>query len=231
MAESVEGIRGEYRRLSSAEIGLMIRMSREFRDIKRAVLAAEAHLSEKTIERAEAGDGISAESASRIAIALGMQEKAFTEEIYIPTLEEAARTQQQKEENLRRTHRPVKVAAVEGVKDILSLFGCYAHFGDDQNVNEAHLGDYAVLKQTVVDYFDIAGDLSEPQRVEGAIDILGQVRQFERLGYVVKVGVARDYLWRGKPWPCSVLTAFKKPRGMIQTPDDIWLPKEAHMGF
>jgi ribosome-binding protein aMBF1 (putative translation factor) len=63
MSESVEGIRGEYRRLTSPEVGMMIRMSRQLRGIKRAVLAVEARVSEKTVERAEAGEGISADSA------------------------------------------------------------------------------------------------------------------------------------------------------------------------
>ena len=231
MSEGVDAIRGEFRRLTSAEIGLMIRMSREFRGIKRAVLAAEAHVSEKTLERAESGDGISAESASRIARALGMQENVFLDKLYIPTLEEAARTQFQKEESMRRTHLPVKVAAVEGVKGILSLFGCYAHFGDDQNVDETHLHDFAILKQMVIDYVDISQALDAPQRVEGAADIVKQVREFERLGYVVKIGVTRDYTFRGKSGPCSVLTAFKKPTGMIRTADEIWLPKEAQWGL
>jgi hypothetical protein len=48
MAESnVDGIRGEYRRLTSAEVGVMIRAFREGQGIKRAVLAADANMSHR----------------------------------------------------------------------------------------------------------------------------------------------------------------------------------------
>ena len=43
------GNRGEYRRLTSAEVGGMIRAFREARGIKRTVLAADANISEKTL--------------------------------------------------------------------------------------------------------------------------------------------------------------------------------------
>jgi transcriptional regulator with XRE-family HTH domain len=73
MAESnVDGIRGEYRRLTSTEVGVMIRAFREGQGIKRAVLAADANMSEKTLERAEGGQGISEDSCRRIARALGL---------------------------------------------------------------------------------------------------------------------------------------------------------------
>ena len=63
MAESnVDGIRGEYRRLTSAEVGVMIRAFREGQGIKRAVLAADANMSEKTLERAEGGQCVSEDS-------------------------------------------------------------------------------------------------------------------------------------------------------------------------
>jgi transcriptional regulator with XRE-family HTH domain len=231
MAEGVEGIRGEYRRLTSAEVGLVIKACRELQGIKRAALAADANVSEKTIERAEAGEGVSEESARRIARALGMQERAFVDEIYVPTLEEIARAKEQQEETLRRTHRPVPVAPVRGLRDILSLRGSCAHFDETQHVSEEHLHAYADLKQNLVDFVDIADDLTEPDRVRTAAEILSQAREFERMGYVLKLGVTQDYRWRGQAWPCSVLAAFKKPKGAIGTPSEIWLPKETRLGL
>jgi len=43
----------------------MIRMFREGHGIKRAVLAADAHISDKTLERAEAGHAISEENSGQ----------------------------------------------------------------------------------------------------------------------------------------------------------------------
>src|SRR5258705_173960 len=100
----LQGIRGEFRRFTSAEVGGVIRMFRQLQGLKRAVLAADANVSEKTIERAEAGEGISEVSCRRIARALGMKENAFTDALYIPTLEEVERIQKQNEEKIRQTH-------------------------------------------------------------------------------------------------------------------------------
>ena len=231
MTESIEGLHGSYRRFTSAEVGLTIRLLRRMRGLKRTVLAAEAHVSEKTLERAEAGEGISEDSSRRIARALGMKETAFTEELFIPTLEEAARIQQKKDEDLRKTHRSVPVEPVRGPRDVLPLFENYGLFADDMNVADGHLKDFADLKQSLVDYGDISGDLTAPQRVEAAEDVVKDIREFEMLGYVIKVGTARDYRVHGEEWPCSVMAAFRKPTGMLVTPDEVWLPKKARFGI
>jgi transcriptional regulator with XRE-family HTH domain len=231
MTENIEGLHGNYRRFTSAEVGLTIRLLRRMRGLKRTVLAAEAHVSEKTLERAEAGEGISEDSSRRIARALGMKETAFTEERFIPTLEEAVRLQETKDQELRKTHRSVAVARVGGPRDVLPLFENYGLFADDMNVADGHLKDFANLKQALVDYGDISGDLTAAQRVEAAEGIVKDVREFETLGYVIKVGTARDYQVHGEEWPCSVMAAFKKPTGMLVTPDEVWLPKTARFGL
>jgi len=58
----------------------MIRSFRQEQGIKRAALAADANMSEKTLERAEGGQGISEDSCRRIARALGLQEDVFVGE-------------------------------------------------------------------------------------------------------------------------------------------------------
>jgi transcriptional regulator with XRE-family HTH domain len=231
MGEGVNGIHGEYRRFTATEVGGVIRMFRQLQGLKRVVLAAEANVSEKTIERAEAGEGISEDSCRRIARALGMKENAFTDELYIPTPEEAERLQKQKDEELRRTHRAVPVASIESPRDILPLFDCYGLFGDDQHVADVHLRDFAELKQMLVDYGDISADLTATQRLEGAEEVLKAVRDFETHGYLVKCGVAKDYHVRGDSWPCSIVVAFKKPVGNVRAPDEIWLPKTMRFGL
>lgn len=87
---NVQGINGEFRRPNAGEIGMIIRALRADRGIKRASLAADAAISEKTLERAEAGQSIREMSHRRIARALGLREDAFLAELYVPALEEAA---------------------------------------------------------------------------------------------------------------------------------------------
>jgi transcriptional regulator with XRE-family HTH domain len=231
MGEGVNGIHGEFRRFTAMEVGGVIRMFRQLKSLKRAVLAAEANVSEKTIERAESGEGISEDSCRRIARALGMNENAFTDELYIPTPEEAERLQKQKDEELRRTHRAVPVAPIESPRDILPLFDCYGLFGDDQNVADEYLREFAELKQMLVDYGDISSDMTAPQRLEGAEEVLKAIRDFETHGYLVKCGIAKDYRVNGDAWRCSIVVAFKKSAGNNRVPDEIWLPKAMRFGL
>lgn len=231
MGEGIDGINGAYRRFTAMEVGSVIRMFRQLKSLKRAVLAAEANVSEKTIERAEAGEGIGEESCRRIARALGMKETAFTDELYIPTPEEAERLQKQKDEELRQTHRSVPIASIESPRDILSLFDCYGLFGDDQNVADEDLREFAELKQMLVDYRDISSDMTAPQRLEGAEEVLKAVRDFETHGYLMKCGIAKDYRVNRESWPCCVLVAFKKSQGNNRLPDEIWLPKAVRFGL
>jgi hypothetical protein len=57
MTENIDSLNGEYRRFTSAEVGTTIRLLRRIRGLKRAVLAAEAHVSEKTLGARRGGRG------------------------------------------------------------------------------------------------------------------------------------------------------------------------------
>jgi hypothetical protein len=35
----------------------------------------------------------------------------------------------------------------------------------------------------------------------------------------------------GSPVPLAVLVAFKRPKGAVGTPDELWLPKKFSLGF
>ena len=45
--------------------------------------------------------------------------------------------------------------------------------------------------------------------------MLQRIREFERVGYVVKCGTAERQLLSGVPMPCTVVVAFKKPKDMV----------------
>jgi len=88
MSENVEGIRGAYRRLTPVEVGMVVRLYRHSHELKRTALAAQAHISDKTLERLEAGVPVREDSYRRVALAIGLRDDAFIKEEYIPTPEE-----------------------------------------------------------------------------------------------------------------------------------------------
>lgn len=232
MADSnVQGIKGEYRRLTTAEVGLMIRMFREGQSIKRAALAADANMSEKTLERAESGQGISEEYSRRIARALGLRADAFVAELYVPAPGEAEQMFKRQDEELRATHRPQAVAELSGIRDVLPLIRSHVLFADDQNVAESDLEDFASLKQSWWDWNAISGDISEPEFIRGAQSFLDEIRSFEAHGYVVKSGTGTRYHRDGGALAVAILVAFIKPKGAAGTPNEVWLPKRMSMGF
>ena len=162
MAENnVHGIKGEFRRLTASEVGLMIRLARKQQGLKRAALAADVHISEKTLERAESGLGVSEESSRRIARALGFQEDAFVAELYIPTEGEVEQMQRNQEEEIKATYRPLPVAEIKGVRDVMPLFQSELFFIDGQHVAEKDQEAIAGLQDSLRDWIDIYSDVTE----------------------------------------------------------------------
>lgn len=229
--DNVQGIKGEYRRLTAAEVGVMIRMFREGQGIKRAVLATEAHMSEKTLERAETGQGISETSSRRIARALGLREDVFVAELYIPAPDEAEAMIKRQHDELRTTHRAEAVGEIKGVRDVLLLFRSHFFFADDQNVAEADLEAFADLKESWWEWNAISEDIGGSELVRAAQSFLAEIRSFEARGYVVKSGTSTRYHRDGTGSPVAILVAFKKPKGTAGTPTEVWLPKKMSIGF
>jgi transcriptional regulator with XRE-family HTH domain len=228
---TVDGVRGEYRRLTSAEVGAMIRSFRQGQGIKRAALAADANMSEKTLERAEGGQGISEDSCRRIARALGLQEDVFVGEKYIPASEEAMRMLEQKDKERRATHSPSAVAEFEGLRDVLPLFRAYGLLADDQSVADQDMEAFANLKESWWEWNAIAPDIGQPELVKGAQSFLADIRGFEARGYVLKSCIAQRFHKDGMPVALAVLVAFRKSKGSAGTPDEVWLPKKYSLGF
>jgi transcriptional regulator with XRE-family HTH domain len=228
---NVAGVRGEYRRLTSMEVGVLIRAFREGRGINRAVLAADANMSEKTLERAEGGQGISEGSCRRIARALGLQEDLFVGEKYIPGPEEALRLLEQKDNERRTTHTPSAVAEFKGVRDVLPFFRADGFLADDQNIAEQDMEAFADLKESWWEWNAIASDIGQSELVRGAQSFLAEIRSFEERGYVLKLCLANRSYKDGTPVEMAVLVAFKKSKGSVGTPEEVWLPKRVSVGF
>jgi hypothetical protein len=125
-------------------------------------------MSEKTLERAEGGHGISEDLCRRIARVLGLREDTFVGEQYIPAPDEAMRILEQKDEERRATHIPSAVAELNGVLDVLPLFRAFGLLADDQSVADQDMEAFADLKQSWWDWNSIVSDLAQPELVKDA---------------------------------------------------------------
>ena len=235
MSEQVEGIRGQFRRFTPSEVGVIVRIWRETRGMKRAVLAHEAHVSDKTVERIEAGKAVAEGTFRRLARALGLKEELFVQPVYIPAPEEAvqmakrqAEESRLQEEEFKKEHSSVPVKRIHDARDVMKLFGKCAFLCDDSQVAESDLELVAEFKDALTDWGDIADEISAAERLRAARSLFDQLPQIERLGYIAKGGVTNKYrLKDGSAWELAVITFFKQPRGTkATTPDEVWLPKK-----
>jgi transcriptional regulator with XRE-family HTH domain len=105
MRENVTGIRGEFRELTPKEIGDFVWSMRKLRETKRLVLAQEAGISEKSLERLESGVRVSDEVYRKVALAVGQKEDAFLGPRYISTQEETIKKAIENLEKLESDHK------------------------------------------------------------------------------------------------------------------------------
>jgi transcriptional regulator with XRE-family HTH domain len=230
MADKVEGIRGEYRKLTPLEIGMIVKLFRHGRDIKRAVLAADSSVSEKTLERVEAGQVVSEDSYRRIARAMGLKEDAFVKEEYVPTPEEALEQQEREQAEFAANHTKVAVAPLTDPRQLLALFGCHSNITNDRLVAAEDLELTTEFKEAFRDWSDIAAELPDTERLKAAGSLLDQAHTIERAGYAVYVGETDRYRIGSSRTRMSVVVFFPKPTGSRQElPNEIWLPKRMDM--
>jgi transcriptional regulator with XRE-family HTH domain len=232
MDDNIEGIRGEYRKPTPVEIGILVRALRDQRGIKRAALAADAHISEKSLERIEGGVGVRDETYRRIARALGFNGKAFITAAYIPTIEELAEQFRREQEEIRQTHNSVAVEALSDPRQLLHLFQSEAMIVDDHHVASKDLDAVAAFKDNLRDWSDIAADIPETARLDAARQLLADARTIERSGYEIRVGMTERYGMKGTRLKMGVVAFFATgPTAAQPSPAEVWLPKKMPMGF
>lgn len=192
MGSTVTGIKGEFRSLTPAEIGDWVRMLREGRVIKRAVLAREAAVSEKTLERLEGGVQVSASAYRQVARALGLSEHALLDERYIPTTEEAVHTLIRQAEAFEATYREVHVERATDARQFVRVLGASLYYVDDSSVAPEHAMKVAEFTANLSDWSDISDDLDAVARLEAGRSLLKEAQSLHALGYHVHVGLHQD---------------------------------------
>jgi transcriptional regulator with XRE-family HTH domain len=229
MSTEISGIKGEYRRPNPQEIAILVKMFRQARGIKQAALAASAGVSERTLERLEAGKSVAAGTYRLMALQLGLDEAAFTAARYIATPEEAAERVIRQIDELEKTHVRVAVSRATDPRQILRLLDPTALVFEDSQIRVEHLETAVELKQLLLDLRDIAPDVDEVGKLETAKGVLGNIKRLEALGgYVVKVGVADTYKGSGNmEWTIAVVIVFSRPvTASAVLPNEILLKKD-----
>lgn len=223
MSASVRGIEGEMRQFTPSEVGLVIKVCRKSMGLKREVLAAFARVTDKTIQRAEAGERVCERSSRRIAGALGLPPDTFTKQRFMPhpaSPEENQRRERVLKEAWEEVHLAITVRDLRDVRDVIPLFGSGAVWVDDSNVAEEHRQKFKALEQVIAGAND-----------QVAEDVLARIREVEARGYVVKGALIEAY-FSDRPFEplskrlTSYVVAFQKSRGVKDTtPVEGWFSK------
>jgi transcriptional regulator with XRE-family HTH domain len=223
------GRQGEHRRLTPAEIGNFVLRTRTERKIKRASLAADANLSDKTLERLEAGERVGDPSYQQMALALGLPKDLFTAEAYVPTPEEAVQMVNQAQEEFLRSHLRVVVAKLRDPRQLLSLYPGHGVVVDDSHVAAEHAEAVALVKELLVDWGDILDEIPHTAQLDAAKQILEHIGEIERHGYSAFGGTARNVEIENGVQFKMVLVVFFPSKDAGQDRRDVWIPKRMSM--
>jgi transcriptional regulator with XRE-family HTH domain len=180
--------KGEFRNLTPAEIGTAIRMLRETLERKQSVLARQANITDRTLQRAEAGEKVNEESLARIAEALGLDRRALIGPRYIPTEEEAEESSNKLVAEWNDNWVVVDIAPVQDVRCLDRLFCSMAVTIGDDHVLPIDAEMIAEFKSAVDDWGNVYSDMSASEQLPVRRSVLEQVRKIEAKGYAARLG-------------------------------------------
>jgi transcriptional regulator with XRE-family HTH domain len=220
MSESVLGVT---RPPTLTEVSVMVKLAREARGWKQAVLAAQAGLTEKTVARVEQGVRVQEESYRRLAVAFGVAEDAFTAERYFPTPEEFSEANEERQQLLDRDFDRIEVRPLSDPRDVLTLFRCHATLVDDRAVEAEHMMQIAVFKSTLQEWGDVSGDLPETSRLEGAQHVLEATQAFAKR-YAVCYACRDIVDGKGQAWTTGVVLLIDRSKD-VPLPTEVWIDK------
>lgn len=176
----------ENRRYTPTEVGALVRQLRDGLAWKQVTLAAAAHVDERTIQRVEAGEAVNDATLQKIAAALRLDPSHFTAKHVIKSPE-----QLQKEiETYTSNYTAVPIARARTGRDLMdSVAGSDATYFEvlGEAADEVH-GNAASIFDYVRDLVDVWSDISFSDRETYFGELTDQMRNLERLGFVVCVG-------------------------------------------
>jgi transcriptional regulator with XRE-family HTH domain len=197
-------------------IGINIKVHREQKAWTQDHLAEAASLATRTVQRAEGGLGMTAETLTAIsgaldvdvdvlrfdpfgvlAVAIGVPREELT-----PALVESKRAELEAkakadEEEFLRTHHKITVERVTRPDSFHHLRECHgSHHHVADGVSEDAKDVAAELQDFVLDYIDVAKDMSATGQRDSEKACFGIVKRLEALGCAVTVG-SHEHTFKG----------------------------------
>lgn len=174
----------QYLRLTPRDIGEGVVFFRKRAEWKQIVLAAEAGVDERTVQRIERGQKVSDESLRKVARAFHLPDDLFLEPIPLPTIEEW--------ENAKRQSSELTIIEA---RSLTTLSDCGAVLSAGVLCFVDHLGResladrLAEFKDMLTDWGDVWGDLTHVDRLEASRSILDRSEKMRTEGYATQYGV------------------------------------------
>jgi transcriptional regulator with XRE-family HTH domain len=209
--KSAGSANGTYRRLAPAEVAWMVKELRTHFGLKQLALAQDAGVTERTIERIEAGIAVSDDTLRKVAKALKLSENAFTQATYCPSDEELA-TQVKK---IRDEHTVTDLHDLSEARQLENLMGQHGHLIDGSALVDSLADSMAALQDTMQDWGDIFGEISAADKLAACRQVLALVREIEGQEYAARWG---RYTTADK---CSVGVLVFFRRSDLQSPEHL----------
>lgn len=164
-------------------IGTNIRQLREAKCWTQAHLAEAAGVTDRTVQRAESGRAVAAESLQAIAGAFDVSVDFLRMPIEKAMADAKA---------LLARHEVIELRQVDRAFDLGDLLGCEAmHFDHVRLEDEPTARAVATLNQALLDLLDIWGDLEPVSRHDLLVGVQQEVDDLKKLGLVVTAGASR----------------------------------------
>lgn len=180
---------GTCRSLTPKEIGYAVASFREVRSWKQSTLAAEAGVTERTVQRIENGEKASDETLRKVAQALGFPPRAFIGPRYIRTPEEAAAYAEKTMKETFGHNMKVSVGQFTEPREIIDLLSAHGLTLDDRQAVGEALEAAARLKDLWEECNMAFDHLSHAERLDAAKQFLAALQAIQALGYIAKGAV------------------------------------------
>jgi transcriptional regulator with XRE-family HTH domain len=166
------------------EIAMLVKELRAYFGWKQLALAAEAGVTERTVERTEAGVKVSDDTLRKIAKALKLRERAFTDMYYHPSDKELMA----EVERIRDENTVTHLHDLSQARDLENILGQHGHLIDGNAVEDSLTEAVASLKDQIQDWGDILDDIPHRERLAACRSLLESIREIEERGYTARWG-------------------------------------------
>jgi transcriptional regulator with XRE-family HTH domain len=175
---------GTYGRPVPSDIAFMVKELRGYFGWKQFALACEAGVTERTIERIEAGVTVSDDTLRKVAKALKVREEAFTEARYCPSDEELMAELKR----IQAEHTVTELRDLSEACDLENVMGQHALLIDGSAVEHDLAEAVASLRDQIQDWGNIFEDIHHVERFTACRDLLASIREIEERGYTARWG-------------------------------------------